>query len=194
MRQAQKSNRTRGRSNRKSGGNLANRVYESAGPEGKVRGTPQQIIDKYLTLARDAQTSGDRVSAENFLQHAEHYQRILIQATGPSQDQRRDAPAGEEEGADEREAEPAEGRQNGARARSGDKASERDDDHADPPQPSVSGMTTIDSGEDRDDNLLVGADEVSASQPRRKGNGHDGSGQDDEEGDQGSKEVQTDNA
>ncbi|MEM7190262.1 MAG: DUF4167 domain-containing protein, partial [Pseudomonadota bacterium] len=56
MRPAQKSNRSRGRGNRKGGGggNNINRVYDSAGPEGKVRGTPQQIIDKYTSLARDA--------------------------------------------------------------------------------------------------------------------------------------------
>jgi rubrerythrin len=80
MRPSQKSNRSRGKSNRKNLGNNINRVYESAGPEGKVRGTPQQIIDKYNALARDAQTSGDRVVAENFLQHAEHYQRLLSAA------------------------------------------------------------------------------------------------------------------
>ncbi|MEM1313124.1 MAG: DUF4167 domain-containing protein [Pseudomonadota bacterium] len=81
MRSSQKSNRNRGNKNRnKSLGNVQNRVFESAGPEGKVRGTPQQIIDKYEQLARDAQTSGDRVMAENFLQHAEHYARLLSQA------------------------------------------------------------------------------------------------------------------
>ncbi|GMG82306.1 hypothetical protein LNKW23_15190 [Paralimibaculum aggregatum] len=89
MRPTQKNNRTRGRGNRKTNGNNVNRVYDSSGPEGKVRGTPQQIIDKYLSLARDAQTSGDRVMAENFLQHAEHYQRILILAN-PGQPERRD--------------------------------------------------------------------------------------------------------
>ncbi|MEM1385306.1 MAG: DUF4167 domain-containing protein [Pseudomonadota bacterium] len=93
MRSAQKSNRARGRGNRKGNGNNVNRVYESAGPEGKVRGTPQQIIDKYLSLARDAQTSGDRVTSENFLQHAEHYQRILLLAMGPQQE-RREQPEG----------------------------------------------------------------------------------------------------
>lgn len=67
----------RGRSNP---GNVVNRVFDSSGPEGKVRGTPQQIIDKYQTLARDAQLSGDRVAAENFLQHAEHYVRLLGEA------------------------------------------------------------------------------------------------------------------
>lgn len=45
-----------------------------------MRGTPQQIIEKYQTLARDAQLSGDRVAAENFLQHSEHYARLLSEA------------------------------------------------------------------------------------------------------------------
>jgi hypothetical protein len=61
-------------------GNIINRVFESAGPDGKVRGTPQQIIDKYQALARDAQVSGDRVAAENYSQHAEHYSRLLGEA------------------------------------------------------------------------------------------------------------------
>lgn len=82
MRPSQKSGRGRGKGNRgnknhNQQGHSANRVYDSAGPEGKVRGTPQQIVDKYQGLARDAQLSGDRVTAENFLQHAEHYVRIL---------------------------------------------------------------------------------------------------------------------
>ena len=57
-----------------------NRVFDSSGPEGKVRGTPQQIIEKYQQLTRDAQLSGDRVAAENFQQHAEHYMRLLAEA------------------------------------------------------------------------------------------------------------------
>lgn len=61
-------------------GNIINRVFESAGPDGKVRGTPQQIIDKYQALARDAQLAGDRVAAESFLQHSEHYSRMLGEA------------------------------------------------------------------------------------------------------------------
>ncbi len=61
-------------------GNIVNRVFDSSGPEGKVRGTPQQIIDKYLMLARDAQLSNDRVAEQNFLQHAEHYTRMLGEA------------------------------------------------------------------------------------------------------------------
>lgn len=51
--------------------------YESSGPEIKIRGTAQQVLEKYLALARDAAAGGDRIAAENFLQHAEHYYRIL---------------------------------------------------------------------------------------------------------------------
>lgn len=75
--------RSRGKNrnnNRPSGGNIINRVFDSSGPDGKVRGTPQQIIEKYNQLHRDAQLSGDRVAAENFAQHAEHYLRILAEA------------------------------------------------------------------------------------------------------------------
>jgi hypothetical protein len=68
------------RQSRPSGGNIINRVFDSSGPEGKVRGTPQQIIEKYLQLHRDAQLAGDRVNAENFAQHAEHYTRLLAEA------------------------------------------------------------------------------------------------------------------
>ena len=104
MRSPQKSNRPRGRGNRKpGGGGNINRVYESAGPEGKVRGTAQQIIDKYLSLARDAQTAGDRVNAENFLQHAEHYQRILALALGQQQERREQAQSDEDDGSSEAE-------------------------------------------------------------------------------------------
>lgn len=81
MRSSSKSrSRSKGNRNRSNPGNVVNRVFDSSGPEGKVRGTPQQIIDKYQALARDAQLAGDRVAAENFLQHAEHYVRLLNEA------------------------------------------------------------------------------------------------------------------
>lgn len=70
-------------------GNVVNRVFDSSGPEGKVRGTPQQIIEKYNQLARDAQLAGDRVATENFQQHAEHYLRLLGEAQ-KEQDSRRE--------------------------------------------------------------------------------------------------------
>ena len=58
-------------------GNPGNRSLESNGPEVKIRGSASQIYEKYMQYVRDAQTSGDRVKAENFLQHAEHYYRIM---------------------------------------------------------------------------------------------------------------------
>ncbi len=77
-------------------GNIVNRVFDSSGPEGKVRGTPQQIIDKYNQLARDAQLSGDRVAFENFQQHSEHYTRMLSEAQR-EQEARREAQEREQE-------------------------------------------------------------------------------------------------
>jgi hypothetical protein len=54
------------------------RSFESAGPDVKIRGTPSHIAEKYVALARDALSSGDPVLAENYLQHAEHYNRIIL--------------------------------------------------------------------------------------------------------------------
>ncbi|WP_442756503.1 DUF4167 domain-containing protein [Methylocystis sp. JAN1] len=71
--------RMRGRSGRK-GPNPLTRSYESNGPDVKIRGTAQHIAEKYLQLARDAQSSGDTIMAESLLQHAEHYFRLIAAA------------------------------------------------------------------------------------------------------------------
>lgn len=75
-------NRSRGRNNNggRKHGNPLSRSYESNGPDVKVRGTASHVAEKYLQLARDAQASGDSVMAENYLQHAEHYFRIISAA------------------------------------------------------------------------------------------------------------------
>jgi hypothetical protein len=78
MRNNQQNKRMRGR-NRKSHNPLT-RVYESNGPDVKIRGTASHVAEKYLQLARDAQSSGDPVSAENYHQHAEHYFRLIAAA------------------------------------------------------------------------------------------------------------------
>jgi len=88
MRSSKSRSRNKGNRNRPSG-NIVNRVFDSSGPEGKVRGTPQQVIDKYNQLARDSQLGNDRVATENFQQHAEHYQRMLNEAQR-EQDARRE--------------------------------------------------------------------------------------------------------
>ena len=79
--------RMRGR-NRKGPNPLA-RSYESNGPDVKIRGTALHIAEKYIMLARDAQSSGDRVGEQSYLQHAEHYYRIVAaaQAQMPQQPQ-----------------------------------------------------------------------------------------------------------
>jgi hypothetical protein len=74
--------RMRGR-NRKGGHHHQNplsRMYESNGQDVKIRGTASHIAEKYLQLARDAQSSGDPIAAENYYQHAEHYFRLIAAA------------------------------------------------------------------------------------------------------------------
>lgn len=68
--------------------NVRTQVFDSNGPEGRIRGNAHQVMEKYLALARDASSQGDRVSAENFYQHAEHYFR-LINAYNQNNGQRR---------------------------------------------------------------------------------------------------------
>ena len=72
--------RSRNGNNNRKGPNPLTRSYESNGPDVKIRGTPHHVAEKYLQLARDAQTSGDPVMAESYLQHAEHYFRVIAAA------------------------------------------------------------------------------------------------------------------
>ena len=84
------------------GGNPINRVYESNGPDVKVRGTAQTVAEKYLQLGRDAQLSGDTVMAESYYQHAEHYFRIVSAAQAYlQQTQQQFRPNEDDEGDDE---------------------------------------------------------------------------------------------
>lgn len=108
--------------NRK-GQNPLTRTYDSSGPDVKIRGTAQNIAEKYMTLARDATSSGDRVMAENYLQHAEHYNRIIAAAQAMFQErfQREERPEGGER------------QEQGERQEFGDRQdyNERDDDDND---------------------------------------------------------------
>jgi hypothetical protein len=118
-------------SNNRSATSVINRTYDSSGPEGKVRGTPQQIIEKYNQLARDAQLSNDRVAAENFQQHAEHYTRLLGEAQKEIDAQREQQEREQQERRERQEAERLEraerAERNGERSeRTGDR-SERSD-------------------------------------------------------------------
>ncbi|MDA9423067.1 MULTISPECIES: DUF4167 domain-containing protein [Bradyrhizobium] len=73
-------NRNNNNNNNRRGQNPMTRVYESNGPDIKIRGTASHIAEKYLQLARDARSSGDPVAAENYYQHAEHYFRLIAAA------------------------------------------------------------------------------------------------------------------
>ena len=66
-----------GRRNSGHNHNPSTRTYESNGPDVRVRGSASLVAEKYLQLARDAQTSGDLIAAEGYLQHAEHYNRLV---------------------------------------------------------------------------------------------------------------------
>lgn len=72
-------NRSHGGGHRPNNGGGPNRtqVFDSNGPEVRIRGTAYQIQEKYMALAKDAASSGDTVLAESYLQHAEHYQRVI---------------------------------------------------------------------------------------------------------------------
>ncbi len=74
--------RMRGRMNNGGGGGkrhmpMRNQTYDSNGPDVRVRGNAHQVLEKYLALARDASSQGDRIAAENYYQHAEHYFRQI---------------------------------------------------------------------------------------------------------------------
>jgi len=87
MRQPQQNRRNRGRGRNNRSNNPLSRNYESNGPEVKIKGSAAHIAEKYLALARDALSSGNTVTAENYFQHAEHYLRIIQAAQAKQEEQ-----------------------------------------------------------------------------------------------------------
>ncbi|MGB0631640.1 MAG: DUF4167 domain-containing protein [Alphaproteobacteria bacterium] len=114
----------RGRGNGRKGGNPRNQSFESNGPDVKVRGNAQQVVEKYLTLARDASSAGDRINAESYYQFAEHYYRVMNAANEQQrqqqQQQNTEAEGDAQQGGDAAEAADAsdnDGNQNNGRRR-----------------------------------------------------------------------------
>src|SRR5436189_518307 len=112
MRNGQNNKRMRNRNNNNNnnnnrrGQNPMTRVFESNGPDIKIRGTASHVAEKYVQLARDARSSGDPVAAENYYQHAEHYFRLIAAAQEQfrqNQPQQRSDEAIADEGEDESE-------------------------------------------------------------------------------------------
>ena len=156
MRSSKSRSRGKNRNNRPSGGNIINRVFDSNGPDGKVRGTPQQIIEKYNQLHRDAQLSGDRVNSENFAQHAEHYLRLLADAQREVESKREE----QEQANRERQAERDRERNERLKAQ---EAAANDPGSGEQPssQPDNSGPEIVETPEAK------GAEEQPAAKPRR---------------------------
>lgn len=134
MRQGNNQRRGRGRSGRRSNVPLRAQTFESTGPEGRVRGNPTQVYEKYSQLARDTQMAGDRVLAESFQQHAEHYYRILNESMDPGQQRTQprqnnnddaDYGDGESDQEDTRDSQDNGGGRNGNRRGNGRSRSER---------------------------------------------------------------------
>jgi len=91
MRQSNQKSRSRGRGRKPQ--NPMSKNFESNGPDVKIRGNASHIAEKYTTLARDAQSNGDTVMAENYYQHAEHYNRIVAAAQLQNQQRAEEAAA-----------------------------------------------------------------------------------------------------
>ncbi|MBK0326754.1 DUF4167 domain-containing protein [Rhodobacteraceae bacterium F11138] len=177
--------RSRSKSNRnrsQGGGNVINRVFDSSGPEGKVRGTPQQIIEKYNQLARDAQLGNDRVATENFQQHAEHYLRLLSEAQKEMDARREEQERQNRERQAERDRERAERQEREAAAQAAQAQKAPQPDPANAPQPESAAAPqpdpakapqpdVVDLGEGSaksDDSGLVETPESAPKKPARK--------------------------
>ncbi|WP_146345256.1 DUF4167 domain-containing protein [Falsiphaeobacter marinintestinus] len=163
MRSSKSRSRSKSNRNRPTSGNVVNRVFDSSGPEGKVRGTPQQIIDKYNQLARDAQLSNDRVATENFQQHAEHYLRLLSDAQREQDARREDQERQnrERQAERDRERQDRQEREAAAPAPAPAAAPIPVEDPAASPQPDVLDLS---EATDSDDNGLV---ETPESKPKK---------------------------
>ena len=163
MRSSKSRTRSKSNRNRPSGGNVVNRVFDSNGPEGKVRGTPQQIIDKYNQLARDAQLANDRVATENFQQHAEHYLRMLSEAQREQDAKREEQERQNRERQAERDRERAQRQEREPQKAQEDQLQQPAQDTRE----ASSGLDVVDGETSDNDNNLVETPET-APKPARK--------------------------
>ena len=167
---------------RRSGGNNnnnpnPNRHYESNGPDVRIRGSAQQILDKYMQYARDAQTAGDRVKAEALFQHAEHYARIVAVFEKQKEEARLEREAREAAKAEERAQREAERAEKGEdeTTEGGEAADDAEtveasaDGSEDAPKPRRrSRKPREDAGEDAAENDSVDAADDDGEKPRRR--------------------------
>lgn len=164
----------RGRNQRRRQGVNPNRALDSNGPDVRIRGTANQIYDKYQALARDAHSAGDRVKAENYLQHAEHYYRV-IRATQPS-----NTPIGDQMDGD-MEDQPVigEGREHRERSGQSDRNTPRSDDDFEDQLAIDAGGVEDDFGDapaPRRDSVHTGGHSGSHNSGSHNSGGHNGAG------------------
>jgi len=183
MRPQQQGRRSRNRGSGRRNQNPLQRSYESNGPDVKIRGNAQVIADKYATLARDALSSGDTVMAENYLQHAEHYNRIILAAQPqPREDDDEQGDSQQQASGDDRqgrdEGQQQQGRRNRNRRDRDDRNQDTDDaqpaaatgdadespaDVAAQPQPVIDGTPA----EVREEEAQQAADAEEPAKPKR---------------------------
>jgi len=165
--------RNRNNNNRNNHHNNHNRAMDSNGPEVKVRGTASTIYEKYTTLARDAQSSGNRVKAENLRQHAEHYLRVLnIQeaAKRAAQEEREAARAARGETDDNSDSEDKKPRKQHSRRNNRDKT------EAQKPEETAQNVSSSDNSSEKaldvvtpadNDGVIAESDEVKPKRRRK---------------------------
>jgi hypothetical protein len=183
MRPGNQSNkRMRGRGRK--GPNPLSRSYESNGPDVKIRGTAQHIAEKYQQLARDAQASGDRIMSENYLQHAEHYQRIVAAAQAHLQPAAQPSRSESDDSSADNAANPAAASGAGERKERAETPAAQASENMiveDSPQPFIEDMPVIDAagqvnGHAADETDGSGNAEDDDAKPRRRPRGTRGRG------------------
>lgn len=161
-----------GNNRRQNGGN---RNFDSNGPDGKIRGTANQVYDKYMALGTDAQTSGDRVAAENYFQHAEHYFRIIAANTAPPKEKQPSENSDNPSASSEDENTASIPRKSGSR-RNEEQASENEENDGARSDPVVVDLSATDQPAvetDREKNSTTAADnsedvQADTEKPKRK--------------------------
>lgn len=147
MKQGQGSKRTRGRNGGRRGGSNRQQLFDSNGPSVRIRGNAFQVHEKYLGLARDAAGAGDRVAAENYYQHAEHYFRIY---SADMEERALRHPGNGQQGPDQHRRHPGQGNNNG---RPGPNGANGEEHMGAPfvPESSIELSGSVDSDMDDDD-------------------------------------------
>ncbi len=125
MRQGPNPKRGRGRGTGRKAPNNRTQTFDSNGPSVRVRGNAFQVQEKYLALARDAASAGDRVAAENYFQHAEHYLRIINAANAQAEARRE-----QQQGNGEDQGDQSGGGDRGRRARNGGDDDQQPSEHS----------------------------------------------------------------